>query len=132
MAGSGDGGRLGSGLKHPVEVLQDDRFFASHARFAQWADGRKTWTMEHFYREMREEHDILMADGKPEGDRWNFDADNRKRLPAKTTPPNRARFTPDEMTRAVIEMVEDTVRPEFRRVGGVRLARHTHGSVGGA
>ena len=85
-----------TGLGAPVEVLQDDRFFASHDRFTEWSKGRKTWTMEHFYREMREEHDILMSDGKPEGGRWNFDADNRKRLPAKTTPPNRARFTPDE------------------------------------
>ena len=69
--------------------------------------------MEHFYREMREEHDILMADGKPEGDRWNFDADNRKRLPAKKTLPNRARFTPDEMTQAVIEMVEAQFAQNF-------------------
>ena len=103
----------GADLSIPMEVLQDDRFFASHARFAQWADGRKTWTMEHFYREMREEHDILMADGKPEGDRWNFDADNRKRLPAKTTLPNRARFTPNEMTQAVIEMVEAQFAQNF-------------------
>jgi deoxyribodipyrimidine photolyase-like uncharacterized protein len=31
--------------------------------------GRKTWAMEHFYREMREEQEILMSDGKPEGGR---------------------------------------------------------------
>ena len=102
-----------TGLNVPVEVLQDDRFFASHTRFREWAKGRKTWTMEHFYREMREEHNILMSDGKPEGGRWNFDADNRKRLPAKTTPPNRARFTPDEITRAVIEMVEEQFAQNF-------------------
>jgi deoxyribodipyrimidine photolyase-related protein len=29
----------GAGINIPVEVLQDDRFFASHARFTQWADG---------------------------------------------------------------------------------------------
>ncbi|WP_070964119.1 cryptochrome/photolyase family protein [Vibrio sonorensis] len=39
--------------------------------------------MEHFYRRMRKRFDLLMADGKPLGGKWNFDADNRKKLSAK-------------------------------------------------
>ena len=31
----------------PVEVRDDGRFFASHARFATWARGRRAWRMEH-------------------------------------------------------------------------------------
>lgn len=57
-------------LNAPVEVLRGDSLiFASGGRFAEWAKGRKTWAMEHFYREMREEQEILMSDGKPEGGR---------------------------------------------------------------
>jgi deoxyribodipyrimidine photolyase-related protein len=89
----------------PVEVRADDRFFASRARFADWARGRRVWRMEHFYREMRRVHALLMEDGQPAGGAWNFDAENRKKLPASAIPPERLRFVPDEMTRAVMALV---------------------------
>lgn len=90
----------------PVIVREDDRFFASRARFAKWAEGRKGWRMEHFYREMRREHLILMEDEQPAGGAWNYDTENRKRLPAKATLPPRRRFSPDKITEEVIEAVE--------------------------
>ncbi|MCY9826880.1 cryptochrome/photolyase family protein [Vibrio chagasii] len=36
--------------------------------------------MEHFYRRMRKRFDILLDDGKPVGGKWNYDANNRKKL----------------------------------------------------
>ena len=60
----------------PVEVRPDNRFFASRARFADWAHGRRTWRMEHFYRKMRREHAILMDGEQPAGGVWNYDAAN--------------------------------------------------------
>ena len=90
----------------PVEVRPDDRFFASRARFAAWARGRRAWRMEHFYREMRREHAILMDGERPAGGEWNYDAANRKRLPARITPPVRLRFSPDATTREVMALVQ--------------------------
>jgi deoxyribodipyrimidine photolyase-related protein len=89
----------------PVDVLPDRRFFASRARFAAWASGRRLWRMEHFYREMRREHRLLMEGDRPAGGAWNYDAENRKRLPARTVPPARRRFAPDETTREVMALV---------------------------
>jgi deoxyribodipyrimidine photolyase-related protein len=89
-----------------VEVRTDDRFFANRSRFAAWARGRRSWRMEHFYREMRREHAILMDCGAPAGGEWNYDAANRKRLPARAMPPVRRRFVPDEITRTVMALVE--------------------------
>jgi len=40
----------------------------------------KSLRMETFYRRMRKKHDILMNGDQPAGERWNFDAENRKRL----------------------------------------------------
>ncbi len=51
----------------PVEILSDHRFFASRARFAAWASERSGWRMEHFYREMRREHGLLMEGDQPAG-----------------------------------------------------------------
>ena len=94
----------------PVEVRTDDRFFASRGRFAAWAQGRRAWRMEHFYRDMRREHEILMEGDKPAGGAWNFDAANRKSLPSSTSLPARLRFPPDETTPLPAEMVVDYVR----------------------
>lgn len=66
-------------LPCPVSILPDTRFIATHAEFRAFADGRKHLTMEYFYREMRRKTGLLMRDdGKPEGDVWNLDADNRE------------------------------------------------------
>lgn len=89
----------------PVEVREDDRFLCSRGRFARWAEGRKGFRMEFFYREMRRETGLLMEGDKPIGGQWNFDADNRKPLPRGTRLPQRLRFPPDAMTQAVIELV---------------------------
>jgi deoxyribodipyrimidine photolyase-related protein len=99
-----EGAGLASGT--PLELRPDDRFFASRARFAAWARGRRGWRMEHFYRDMRREHDLLMEGGDPAGGEWNYDQANRKRLPARTATPARLRFPPDATTREVMSVVE--------------------------
>jgi deoxyribodipyrimidine photolyase-related protein len=89
----------------PVEIRDDDRFLCSRAGFRGWARDRRQLRMEFFYREMRRRCDLLMDGDAPAGGRWNFDPENRKRLPAKIAPPPIPRFAPDAVTRAVIGLV---------------------------
>jgi (6-4)DNA photolyase len=90
-----------------VDWVEDDRFLCSHSRFAAWADGRKTLRMEYFYRDMRKRYGILLdIDGKPEGGRWNYDAENRSGWRAADTPPSRPLAAPDQITKDVLAMVE--------------------------
>ena len=42
--------------------------------------------LEHFYRQLRKNTNILMQDGKPVGGVWNYDHSNRKPLPKEHTP----------------------------------------------
>lgn len=88
-----------------VELREDTRFFCTQARFARWVDGRKSLRMEFFYREMRRETGVLMDGTHPAGMVWNFDGENRKRLPARTRPPVRQRFAPDAITTEVLALV---------------------------
>ncbi len=92
----------------PLRWFDDTHFFCSRQRFARWAQGRKEWRMEFFYREMRREHGVLMDGGQPAGGQWNFDVENRgsypRQGPGLITPP--ARFEPDALTREVIELVQ--------------------------
>ncbi len=90
----------------PVETREDTRFIVSQAGFRVWAAGRKQLRMEHFYREMRLKTGLLMDAGKPAGGKWNYDADNRKPARGDLFMPQPARWSPDEITREVIELVE--------------------------
>lgn len=91
-----------------IEVLPDTHFLCSIDAFRQWRDSRKRLVMEHFYRHMRQQHGILMQDGKPAGGSWNFDRDNRKPF-GKQGPgllPAWPRFAPDAVTQEVMQDVE--------------------------
>lgn len=91
----------------PVEIREDRRFICSHDRFRRWASGRRELRMEFFYREMRRATGLLMDGDQPAGGRWNFDAENRRKLPARFRPPPRRRFAPDAIT---AEAIADTAR----------------------
>ena len=88
-----------------VEIRQDDRFLCPPAMFESWAAGRKQLRMDFFYREMRRHHDVLMADGKPVGGKWNYDADNRERPDPSLKVPAPLQFPPDETSQTVLNLV---------------------------
>ncbi len=97
----------------PVEILDDDRYLCGLRQFRHWADGRPSPRMEFFYRTMRQRYRLLMEDDAPVGGRWNYDAENRKRMPARITPPPAPRFPPDPVTQAVIALVSDRFGDHF-------------------
>ena len=61
-----------------LELYEDDSFTCTLREFDDWADGRREFVMEHFYRTRRRALDVLMENGDPVGGAWNFDAENRK------------------------------------------------------
>jgi deoxyribodipyrimidine photolyase-related protein len=97
----------------PVEIRDDDRFFADHGDFRRFAEGRKELRMEFFYRELRRRTGILMEDGNPVGPRWNYDPENRKALPKDARVPQRLRVPPDAVTAEVIALVETEFHDHF-------------------
>jgi deoxyribodipyrimidine photolyase-related protein len=105
-------------LGPPVEIRPDTRFLARLEAFARWAEGRKTYRMEFFYREMRRKTGLLMEGDQPVGGQWNFDAENRKALPAGHRLPERLRFPPDDLTRAVMAVVEARFAGHFGSLDG--------------
>ncbi|MGY6588571.1 MAG: cryptochrome/photolyase family protein [Wenzhouxiangella sp.] len=93
----------------PVTWLEDTRFLCQPDAFERWASGRKQLRMEYFYREMRKRHDLLMDGSGPAGGAWNYDKANRKPWkgePAVVAPMS---FTPDDTTREVLDLVENSI-----------------------
>lgn len=88
-----------------VDIRPDYRFVVSHDDFRIWAEGRKTLTMEYFYRDVRRKTGLLMDGDAPVGGRWNFDAENRRPAKPDLFRPTRATFSPDDVTKQVIDSV---------------------------
>ena len=89
----------------PVTINPDNRFLATHAEFEAWAEGRKQLRMEYFYRSMRCKSGLLMDGNDPAGGQWNYDAENRKPANRDTAIPRPLHFTPDPITRDVMQLV---------------------------
>jgi len=109
-------------LDTSVEILDDPRFYASIEDFKEWAKDRKSPRMEFFYREMRKKHQILMEQGEPAGGKWNYDASNRKAMPAHIYPPEPTKFEPDTITQEVIKLVKKHFDDHFGNIGSFHYA----------
>ena len=77
---------------------------------------RKTLRMEYFYRQLRRETGYLMDGEDPAGGQWNFDADNRKRMPKSAAPPDLPRFEPDAITQSVLALAAERFSDHFGEV----------------
>lgn len=49
---------------------------------------KKKFFQTSFYKQQRKERDILMVSDEPEGGKWTYDSENRKKYPKDKTPPN--------------------------------------------
>ena len=104
-----------------VDIRDDDRFLCGIAAFRSWARGRAGVRMEFFYREMRTRYGLLMDEGRPAGGKWNYDPENRKRLPRDLAPPPVPSFAPDAVTREVMALVADRFAGHFGELDGFAL-----------
>lgn len=78
-----------------IEGVETEHFLVSEEEVnAYFADG-KARRMEHFYRAIRKKTGILMDAGQPVGGRWNYDQENRKKLPKAWSAPEPLLFEND-------------------------------------
>jgi deoxyribodipyrimidine photolyase-related protein len=95
---------FGKSARLAVRAVDSEHFLSQRQDLAQFYQGKKTYLMESFYRHMRKKWNLLMADGQPEAGQWNFDAENRKKLPAHFQVPPALLFQHDVSTLlAIIE-----------------------------
>ena len=92
-----------------LEILEDKKFISNEEDFTDWASDKKTRIQEYYYRWLRKKYDIFMNDeGKPIGDKWNFDKDNRKGIKQlKSDIPERKKLIPDQITFDAMVDVEE-------------------------
>ncbi len=78
-----------------TEMTSSEHFLSDRMELENFFTGKKTYLMESFYRSMRKRYDIMMEGVKPLTGKWNYDHDNRKKLPKDHVPPTPLVFKKD-------------------------------------
>ena len=87
--------KLAKALSVSGEAVDTEHFVSRREDFEDFFDGKKRYLMESFYRQMRKKHEILMDGDKPQGGRWNFDVENRRRYDGRVPIPKPKLFRND-------------------------------------
>jgi deoxyribodipyrimidine photolyase-related protein len=95
-------------------VVDSEHFFSSRNELGEFFEGKKTFLMESFYRNMRKKHDVLMENDKPLTGKWNYDDDNRKKLPKNHKP-----ITPLVFNNNVSEIVAEIHKTDIKTIGTI-------------
>lgn len=67
--------------------IDTEHFLTRREELGAFFEGKKSFLMESFYRYMRKKHGVLMDCDQPLHGQWNFDSDNRNKLPKNTKGP---------------------------------------------
>lgn len=97
--------------KDRVKVVSNNFFMSDPDEWKEkFSNG---YVMEFFYREMRKRTGYLMDAGKPVGGEWNYDKENRKKLPKNNQPPKLITFKTDQITEDVFKLVNEKFSDNF-------------------
>ena len=78
--------QLCQSLNITTKAYDSEHFLATRNELSDFFKGKKTFLMESFYRYMRKKHQVLMHGDQPLTGKWNYDQENRKKLPAQHNP----------------------------------------------
>ncbi|MFN4233293.1 MAG: cryptochrome/photolyase family protein [Bacteroidia bacterium] len=101
-------------LKISSKAFDTEHFYTTRKELSDFFKGKITFLMESFYRHMRKKHAVLMDGNEPIGGKWNYDAENRKKLPEKFSVP-----TPKIFKRNVKELVEVLKNQHLKTIGNI-------------
>ncbi len=97
--------KLQGELPIDVSICDSEHFLTSRTYLENFFEGKKMWLMESFYRSMRKKYQIMMDGDKPLTGRWNYDAENRKKIPKDWEIPDPLIFNRD--VSGIVSMLEN-------------------------
>ncbi len=104
-----------SSLTIAFGVSDTEHFYSKRNELKDLFEGKKTYLMETFYRHMRKKHNVLIENfDKPLNGKWNFDEDNRQKLPKGHHP-----ITPLLFVNDVSEIEIELAKSNIKTIGTV-------------
>jgi deoxyribodipyrimidine photolyase-related protein len=102
-------------LNIPFKVFDTEHFYSFRNELADLFKHKKSYLMETFYRYMRKKHHVLIdADKNPLNGKWNFDQDNRAKLPKNHKPESPFLFSND-----VSHIEKELIKSNIKTIGKV-------------
>ncbi len=92
-----------------VDAVDSEHFMSTRYELGDFFKGKKNFLMESFYHMMRKKHHILMEGDKPLTGKWNYDSENRKKLPKDHMPISPLVFHND-VTKILAEINKTTIK----------------------
>ena len=93
------------------KIIQTPMFLNSRDEFKNYLGKSKKPFMANFYKERRQKLNILMSKNDvPEGGKWSFDQDNRKKLPKNIKVPQLPMINQTKHTKALKPIIEKTFK----------------------
>ncbi|MBD3750256.1 MAG: cryptochrome/photolyase family protein [Sphingobacteriales bacterium] len=107
-------------LKLETQVYDTEHFYTTRTEVKEFFKGKKQYLMENFYRYMRKKHQILVDENdQPEGGKWNFDHENRKKYDGKI--PLKAPLTFKKDVSEIVKMIQDLQVPHLGNINPKEL-----------
>ena len=94
--------------------VDSEHFFTSRNELGSFFEGKKTFLLESFYRALRKKNGVLMEGDKPLTGQWNYDGDNRKKLPKDHKP-----ITPLVFNNNVSKIVQEIKKTNIKTIGTI-------------
>jgi deoxyribodipyrimidine photolyase-related protein len=95
-------------------VVDSEHFFTTRNELGDFFEGKKMYLMESFYRAMRKKHNVMMDGNKPLTGQWNYDGENRKKLPK-----NHKLILPIVFNNDVSLIYEEIIKATIETIGTV-------------
>lgn len=93
-------------------VTDTEHFFSTRSELSTFFEGKKMLLMESFYRYMRKKHNILMEGDNPLTGQWNYDSDNRKKIPKAHKP-----ISPLVFDNEISQIVSELQKTDIKTIG---------------
>lgn len=106
--------QLCQSLSITTSVCDSEHFMSSRNELGDFFQGKKTFLMESFYHMMRKKHHVLMEGDKPLTGKWNYDGENRKKLPKDHKPTSPLVFQND-----VTKIVSEIQKTDIKTIGNI-------------
>ncbi|MBP6040871.1 MAG: cryptochrome/photolyase family protein [Flavobacterium sp.] len=106
--------KLCQSLSVTSTVCDSEHFMSSRNELGDFFQGKKTFLMESFYHMMRKKHHVLMESDKPLTGKWNYDGENRKKLPKDHKPTSPLVFQND-----VTQIVTQIQKTDIKTIGTI-------------